>query len=115
MPSAVSPYWFALMPAERMSYTTSGQHLDSHSGGRGPRGGRAGSYQIKAFLTLPDPREDGFDLLEIPHIAAYPLDLGISVGLLFYLLDRLFTLVSLSVDHDDAGAIEDEGTGDFVT
>lgn len=110
MPSLSSPYWFALMPALRMSWQKSLRQLASL------RSRRTATHQIQPIQPLPQPREHLLDLLEGAEVAPDPLDadlLALFLALLGNLGDRLVALLLLAVDHDDMAALEGERTRDL--
>ncbi len=43
-----------------------------------------------------------------------PFNLGVYAGFFLDLFNGFLTLFFLAVDHDDAGFVEDEGTGNLV-
>lgn len=60
-----------------------------------------------------DLGEDGLDLFEVAHVAAFPFDLG--VGFLFLDVgDGVVALFFFAIDHDDFHASEGEGAADFI-
>lgn len=71
-------------------------------------------YQIKPLLLVGDAVKDLFHLFEVTQIATDPGDICLGV-LLLDLLDRLVTLLFLSVGHDDASTSLRESSGDFVS
>ena len=73
------------------------------------------THQVKSLLALAYLREDLFDLLKRAHVASFPLDLRILTALFLDLLDSLFTLLFLAVDHDDPGPVLNESLGNLET
>ena len=70
--------------------------------------------QIQPLLLLDKSRRDLFDLGQIAHVTRHPLDLCIGPGFLLDFVDRFLPLVFLTVDHDDAGAVQHKRPGDFI-
>ena len=71
-------------------------------------------YKIKTLFPFSDPTEDFFHFLQVTHIATKPFDLRLLARFLFDLLDGIFALVFLAVDHNYPSAIEHKCTSDFV-
>lgn len=119
---AARPYWFELIPADKMSYEDGPSNTKDWSASHSLRTSTNRAFcthEIQPRLRLGQSPEDLFHLVEVPQITTLPLDLHVlnaSLGRgVLDTLDGLVSLVLLSVDHDHSAVSEGEGEGDFFT
>jgi hypothetical protein len=119
---AARPYWFELIPADKMSYENNDEaieELHQHQPAVYPSNANFSTHEIQPRLRLGQPSKDLLHLVKVPQITTLPLDLDVlnaSLGRsVLDTLDGLVSLVLLSVDHDHSAVSEGEGEGDLLT
>lgn len=119
---AARPYWFELIPADKMSYEDEPRNVEDWSASHSLRTSSARAaftHEIQSRLRLGQTPKDLFHLVKVTQITTLPLDLDVlnaSLGRgVLDTLDGLVSLVLLSVDHDHSAVSEGEGEGDFFT